>query len=174
MNSRERMETARVVYAAERMLHRHCVARFTSESPGAKHSPALTFPQVNMIMTIRAGGGMTVKRLAEDLRVKAPAVSAMVDRLVEMGVLTRTENPEDRREVIVQVSDRHEAWVAELERRKLQTFAELVDRVGDECARAWAEVALRIQEALREERPKTGKERGTGARPARPVKGGTR
>ena len=173
MNSSERMETARVVYAAERMLHRHCVARFTSESPGARRSPALTFPQVNMIMTIRACGGMTVTRLAEELRVKAPAVSAMVERLVEMGVLTRTANPEDRREVIVRVSDRHEAWVCELERRKLQTFAELVDRVGDDCARAWAEVAARIQEALREGEPETVKRRGTVARGARPAKGGT-
>ena len=173
MNSKERMAAARAVYAAERMLHRHCVARFTSESPGARRSPALTFPQVNMIMTIRAQGGMTVKRLAEELRVKAPAVSAMVDRLAEMGVLTRTANPADRREVIIRVSDRHEAWVAELERRKLQTFAELVDRVGDECARAWAEVALRIQEALREEGAGAEKRRTTGTRGARPAKGGT-
>ena len=119
MNSSERMETARVVYAAERMLHRHCVARFTSESPGARRSPALTFPQVNMIMTIRACGGMTVTRLAEELRVKAPAVSAMVDRLVEIvqflqkfclfaaGGELGGKNPLEQEEVAVRVFDGH-------------------------------------------------------------------
>jgi predicted transcriptional regulator len=39
---------------------------------------------------------MTVKQLTQALYVKAPAVSMMVNRLVELGILTRQENPADR------------------------------------------------------------------------------
>lgn len=152
MNDTEKLELARVIHATEHMLHRHCVSRFDSETLTDTTSIPLTFPQVHMIMTVRDRGSMTIKQLATELRVKAPAVSAMVDRLVELGVLTRTENPDDRREVLVRLSATHDEWVNELERRKLQTFIELVEKVGEKYARTWGELGMRIQAVLEAER----------------------
>jgi DNA-binding MarR family transcriptional regulator len=113
--------------------------------------PALSPPQVHMIMTIRQHKQVTIKQLAGALHVKAPAVSTMVERLVEQGILTREENPADRREVLVRVSPRDESQLQAMERRHLQFAMDLFDKIGIKDARAWANVCTRIQEVLAEE-----------------------
>ncbi|MBW7864295.1 MAG: MarR family transcriptional regulator [Candidatus Hydrogenedentes bacterium] len=150
MNSEEKMELARIIHATERRLHRFCVSRFGTDAENCLPLPALTFPQVNMIMTVRDAQCVTLKQLSEALCVKSPAVSAMVDRLVEMGLLTRSENPADRREVLIRISPAHEITIGELERRGLQVFVELVDRVGPDFAQDWRALSLRIQQVLDE------------------------
>ena len=151
MDDAEKLDLARVIHATEHRLHRYCVSRFASEAGSDCSAPALTFPQVNMLMTVRERGSMTIKQLAQVLHVKAPAVSAMVERLVEQGILTRSENPVDRREVLVELSASHNEWVDELERKKLQIFVELVEKVGEDSALMWRALGMRIQEVLREE-----------------------
>jgi DNA-binding MarR family transcriptional regulator len=143
----EKLEMARVVSKTHHLLHRlrmkQAIADVDTDS-----MPALTLPQVNMVMTVRDQGPMTIKQITQVLRVKAPAASAMVERLVELGMLTRRENPADRREVLVEVSPEHELKIQEMERRHLQLAVELFDKIGMEDARTWARVCGRIQEAL--------------------------
>ncbi|HOZ46972.1 MAG TPA: MarR family transcriptional regulator [Candidatus Hydrogenedentes bacterium] len=148
MNDAEVLELARLIHATQRRLHRYCVSRFEEDANSVSPSPALTLPQVNMIMTVREADCLTVKQLAEALHVKAPAVSAMVDRLVEMDVLTRTANPVDRREVLIRVSPKHEAWIMELEQRNLQAFVELAEKVGLSYAPSWRRLSRRLQEVF--------------------------
>lgn len=110
--------------------------------------PALTPPQVEMIIAIHAQGSMTVKQLAQVLCVKAPSVSTRVERLVELGMLTREENPADRREVLIRISPKEAEFIGELEKRKCQAGVELLERMGPEHARMWQAVCMRIQEVL--------------------------
>jgi len=91
---------------------------------------------------------MTIKQLTQALCVKAPAASTMVDRLVEMGIITREENPADRREVQVRVSPKQESLIQEIERRHLQITMDLFDKIGLEYARMWGALCRRIQEIL--------------------------
>jgi DNA-binding MarR family transcriptional regulator len=113
--------------------------------------PMLTPPQVHMIMTVRQHGQVTLKQLAKALHVKAPAASTMVERLVELGILTREENPTDRREVLIRVSHRDESQFQVIERRQLQFAMDMFDKIGIEYARVWADLCKCIQEALAEE-----------------------
>ena len=110
--------------------------------------PALTPAQVEMIVEIHSRGSMTVKQLAQVLCVKAPSVSTRVERLVELGLLTREENPADRREVLVRISPKAAELIAELENRKFQAGVALIDKMGPEHARMWQSVCARIQEVL--------------------------
>jgi DNA-binding MarR family transcriptional regulator len=66
--------------------------------------PDLTFPQYNALMAVRDAGEVSVKHLAERLQVSPPSASTMVDRLVEMGLLERQPNPNDRRSVLIRLS----------------------------------------------------------------------
>jgi len=152
MNKAQKLELARLIHATEHLLHRYCVSQFYAEtSTSSPCAQALTFHQVGMLMAIHERDCMTIKQLTQELHVKAPAVSAMVDRLVEMGLLTRTENPDDRREVLVRLSPVHSKQMEEMEQRKLQAFVRLVEKVGDEHANAWGKLGIRIQEVLTKE-----------------------
>ena len=148
MNPVDKNELARLVFSTERRLHRYCVSRFVSETQDDTPSPALTFPQVQMIMTVHDSECLTLKQLAAKLQVQAPAASTMVDRLVELNVLTRTPNPDDRREVLIRVSADHERKIEKMEQRALQTYIEVLDAVGPDYVEMWRKLGVRLDEVL--------------------------
>src|SRR5215831_117809 len=57
----------------------------------------VTLPQVLLLSRVEQQGAVSLSWLAENMRSSAPAVSQMVDRLVQQGFLERTEDPLDRR-----------------------------------------------------------------------------
>lgn len=143
----EKMELARTIKTTEHLFHRHRIRQMFIEGLGdCPH--ALTPAQIHMVMTIHERGSMTIKQLTQALGVKAPAASAMVERLVEMGLLTRAENPVDRREVLVRVSPDEDAHIDEIERGYLQMIMDLCEKIGDDQARLWGSLSKRLQEVL--------------------------
>jgi len=57
----------------------------------------LSFSQINILMRLVHGGSIGVSEIGEQLGVTNAAASQAVDRLVQMGLIERTEDPEDRR-----------------------------------------------------------------------------
>jgi DNA-binding MarR family transcriptional regulator len=54
-------------------------------------------PQFGILMHIHYRHSCGISHLSEHLDVSAPAASQLVDRLVQHGLLERTEDPNDRR-----------------------------------------------------------------------------
>ena len=147
----EEWELARAISTTQHRLHHHHMQRvFAKFNPDS--IPPLTPQQVHLFMTVRDHGCMTIKQLTQALYVKAPAVSVMVERLVEMGLLTRVENPADRREVQVRVSPEQESRMQEIERGYLQLTVDMLDKLGLEYARLWGDLCKRIEEVMAAER----------------------
>jgi len=122
--------------------------------------PALTPRQFTLVIAVRNKGGASIKDLADSLGVTASSASTMVDRLVEAGILTREQNPADRREVIVRVSGELEKMIEPAERSALRFLVDLLEKMGPEYADMWAAVRARIKEVLKlEEGSNTGHER---------------
>lgn len=57
----------------------------------------LSFSQINILMRLVHGGSTGVSEIGEQLGVSNAAASQAVDRLVQLGLIERTEDPEDRR-----------------------------------------------------------------------------
>ncbi len=57
----------------------------------------LSFSQINILMRLVHGGSTGVSEIGEQLGVTNAAASQAVDRLVGLGLIERTEDPEDRR-----------------------------------------------------------------------------
>ena len=57
----------------------------------------LSFSQVNILMRLLHSGNTGVSEIGEQLGVTNAAASQAVDRLVQLGLIERTEDPEDRR-----------------------------------------------------------------------------
>lgn len=93
----EKLELAHLITVTEGLLKRIRMRQICWDT-GPGNAPALTPRQCQMVMLVHEQGSMTVRQLTQALYVNAPAVSTMVERLVEMGILTREENPKDRRE----------------------------------------------------------------------------
>ena len=57
----------------------------------------LSFPHINVLMRLFHEGNSGVSEIGEQLGVSNAAASQTVDRLVQLGMIRRTEDPDDRR-----------------------------------------------------------------------------
>lgn len=66
---------------------------------------AMSDAQLAVLMTLRLHGRRTISALAERERVTAPSMTSLINGLEEQGLVTRTPDDEDRRRVLVEVTD---------------------------------------------------------------------
>src|SRR5689334_16503672 len=64
----------------------------------------ITFPQLRILFLVRRDPGSDLRSLAERLDVGTSAASQQVDRLVDKGLLSRLEDPEDRRRLRISLT----------------------------------------------------------------------
>jgi DNA-binding MarR family transcriptional regulator len=60
-------------------------------------SVELTMPQIKVLLLVVTSGHVTTSWIAKRLGVSLPSATRFIDRLVEQGVVTREEDPHDRR-----------------------------------------------------------------------------
>ena len=61
----------------------------------------LTIGQLKVLMMLTGHPGMTISQIAESLSIGKPSTSILVDRLVQLGLVQRTEDESDRRRTLV-------------------------------------------------------------------------
>lgn len=91
----------------------------------------LTIAQLKAMFTLATHGPMTVGQAAAALGIGNPAASILIDRLVQVGLVDRTEDTVDRRRVIICLSPQGEELVTQLrqgQRERLRdSLAQMVD-----------------------------------------------
>jgi DNA-binding MarR family transcriptional regulator len=76
--------------------------RFLSRTESAAAEAGLTLQRYDLVLTIRAAGGAsTINQLGRALHMRQTAVTELVKRAQEAGLVTRTQSTADRRVVIV-------------------------------------------------------------------------
>ncbi|WP_420121450.1 MarR family winged helix-turn-helix transcriptional regulator, partial [Nakamurella sp.] len=61
----------------------------------------VTLTQFRTLVLLSQHGDTTIVRMAERLGVNPSSAQRQVDKLVRLGMVTRTENPADRRELSI-------------------------------------------------------------------------
>lgn len=138
------MNTGRVIQ--DRVVRLH--TRQINKSRQKRVFRELTMAQLHTIMSIYKHGEISMTELSALTMVSPPSASAMVDRLVEKGILVREHSAQDRRKVLVKISPTAVKGIEQIEAAMLQSFAELVDKIGYETANKWCEVLDKVQEAI--------------------------
>ena len=115
----------------------------------------LTIPQLKSLFFISNQRGTNPRKLAGALGVTPPNVTGIVDRLVEQGLLIRQENPEDRRALILQTTEKGEAILSHLRERKTSNMREILARLDKEelsCLFEGLSALVKAARAYEEER----------------------
>lgn len=107
--------------------------------------------QIHMLMVINTRQKCTISELAGLLDVSPPSVSAMVERLVEKGALVRERSREDRRVVVVRLAEHAARQLTAIEEAMLESFVNIVERVGPELTGRWCALVEDLNEALGED-----------------------
>ena len=64
----------------------------------------LSFSHINILMRLFHGGNCGVSEIGEQMGITNAAASQTVDRLVQMGMIRRTEDPQDRRAKLLELT----------------------------------------------------------------------
>ncbi len=119
-------------------------------------APDLSARQMSLMLSVYLGDGPhTVRGLAQTLRISKPAVSRALDRLGELGYVTRQRDDLDRRNVLVQrtstgagfltefsrMIDEAKSHVATLPVREIEFTVEQASSVGISSSVSYGEVA---------------------------------
>src|SRR5918912_3223383 len=91
----------------------------------------LTMAQLKGLFAL-ADSPMTIGQLAEALGSGKPAASILVERLVQLGLVERAEDPLDRRRTIARVTARGEELVARLRQGGRERLRTWLSRLDDE------------------------------------------
>lgn len=102
----------------------------------------VTLPQFRVMVVLAAEGPLRVTTLAQRMGAVPSTFSRTLDRMVGGGWVTRTENPDSRREVLVRLTAQGRALVDEVtERRRTEIRAALERLSPQERARVTAALA---------------------------------
>ncbi len=149
------LSQAKFIYTVGKMLHDRmhgAAAQQLSRPGGSNDKVELSFSQKNMVMMIDNHKQISMSDLANQLGVSPPSASAMVDRLVEKKIVIREHSTEDRRKVMVRISDSAKAMMDGIEEKMFRFIIDIVNKVGQDTTVEWCRVLAKIQRALNEKK----------------------
>ena len=86
----------------------------------------LTIAQVKSLFFISNQGKVNFRMLAAALKVTPSNVTGIIDRLVEQGLVSRTENPEDRRMLTLALTAKGESLITSLRERRVSQMSDIL------------------------------------------------
>ena len=92
---------------------------------------SVTLPQVLLISRVEKSGPASLSDLAEGSKASAAALSQMIERLVQQGMLDRAEDPVDRRRKTIRAPARARALLRKLEAARSADYELGLASLGD-------------------------------------------
>ncbi len=117
----------------------------------------ISMAQLNIMYTLQRNGVMTMSRLAELLGVSMSNATGLVDRIEERGYIERTRVAEDRRIVLVHVTDAGTRMIQENDALSDELMRDVLARLDPAelpvIAHAVAEVRAALEAATTQSAP---------------------
>jgi len=107
-------------------------SRFAGDSLTILHETGMTLPQLVGLQVLHHAGPVSVSMLSAALKLSASATSHLVDRMVEKGFVARTEDPEDRRQKRLEITETGRSLVERLQASRTAEFTTAFSEVNPE------------------------------------------
>jgi DNA-binding MarR family transcriptional regulator len=92
----------------------------------AELGESVTITQFRSLVVLDGHDGINLNGLAEELDVTASTAMRMIDRLLSVGLVTRQDNPVNRREVLLGLTEEGSELVDRVTRRRRADIAKIV------------------------------------------------
>jgi DNA-binding MarR family transcriptional regulator len=106
------------------------IRHLTRISGGPDDEPAMTGTQRLALYELYIGGPMRLNDLAERMGISAPTASRAIDALVELALVDRLRDQEDRRALRLGLTDAGQARASSREARVAAAFAPAVESLS--------------------------------------------
>jgi DNA-binding MarR family transcriptional regulator len=118
------------------------------------HEAGLTLPQMVALSMLRHAGPSPITAVADKLGLSMSATSTLVQRLVEEDLVTRTEDPDDRRQKLVDISKPGATLIDRLTAERSAELSRGLAALPPELRDDFLDVLGRVVENLREKSPR--------------------
>ncbi len=136
-------------------LHRQVNRLFWDSSSGAWMAMNLTRSQLKSLFYIGRERDVNFRKLAAALGFSPSNLTGVVDRLVEQGLVTRNDNPEDRRVIDLRITEKGGALITDLREHRTKLLSDILEHMTTEeislLARGYA-VLLKAAEVHQKEK----------------------
>jgi DNA-binding MarR family transcriptional regulator len=89
----------------------------------------ITMAQAKVLYVVTAAGRLRLSELAARLQIGSSSASELVERLVELGLLHRGADPDDRRQVVITVTPEAHALLERFRELNQRQLRELLGRL---------------------------------------------
>ena len=90
----------------------------------------VSMAQLHILYTLQRSGEMPMSRLADVLQVSLSNATGLIDRIEERGFVERTRVPEDRRIVMIRVTDAGRRMLEEVDAISSELLRSVFGRIG--------------------------------------------
>lgn len=101
---------------------------------------SISIPQFTLLGFLNQSSGLNMSQLAELMRHTTPATTGLVERLVEADLVERFSHPSDRRQVLVQITDKGRELVEGMKRGIARDVTETFEELEPEDQEAWVRI----------------------------------
>jgi DNA-binding MarR family transcriptional regulator len=126
----------------------HVHRRSAGDSLALMTEAGLTMPQLVTLHMLAHAGGRSVGGIAACLRLSAAATSHLLDRLVQAKLIGRTEDPEDRRQKRLVITEAGRRLVERVNTERTREVSAVLARLSAALRRQFADVLVRVIEEL--------------------------
>ncbi len=106
----------------------------------------LTYPQFHTLVAIhRNNSQCTMGVLADETNQVSATVTGIIDRLVERGLVERWRHPDDRRQVLVHLTDAGRAKLNDVVQLRRHYMADVLDKLDEQTRN---QLALSLQQYM--------------------------
>ena len=123
--------------------------RFLRDRSRYIRSTGLTMPQFGILIYVLHCEKCTVSEISERMGISNPAASQLVDRLVLNGLLTRSEDPRDRRARQIQLTEQGHLLIKNSQQDRFRWVENLIDSLPEEDRAAVQKAIPALVEATR-------------------------
>ncbi len=114
----------------------------------AKGLPPVPPAQAELLHIVACRGPLTVKEIAEQMRVTGSAVTQFADALVEAGLITREHDAADRRTVNIDLSAAGKAKIEGFEKHRRAHMELMLKPLSIEELKAYRDIHRKIMTGL--------------------------
>jgi DNA-binding MarR family transcriptional regulator len=118
----------------------------------------LSVPQFRALCFVERYDGSSLSEVAEHLDLSLPAVSRMVNGLVERGFMQRRASSDDRRHVSLSVSSRGHAVMGSARKATQRYLAERMEQLSSNELSAVAESMRVLRQVFEQEMPRPARD----------------
>ena len=150
----QRTQAATRLGRSMKTLHRYISSQVMCAMQEQLQDEDLSFSQMSAMHQLRSFAPLSVGGLADRTGLSLPAASHLTDRLVVRGYALRRENPDDRRAKLLDLTDKGQQILDEMDRRFTDTYRVALRQVSPQAITAAADsIELVLQELKVQDQP---------------------